>query len=65
MGSSFLVSQNELTFSKEAGEQFYLHEVFQFKERPRLCMLSGDMSQHVQLKLTDYQASFRRSGLVR
>ncbi|EFB3735487.1 DUF3883 domain-containing protein, partial [Escherichia coli] len=30
VGSSFLVSHNELEFSKEAGDQFHLYRVFQF-----------------------------------
>ncbi|WP_409999924.1 DUF3883 domain-containing protein, partial [Escherichia coli] len=31
VGSSFLVSHNELEFSKEAGDQFHLYRVFQFR----------------------------------
>lgn len=59
LASSFLVSHNELEFSKEASEQFYLYRVFQFRDGPRLFMLSGDLTQHVHLKATDYRASFR------
>lgn len=59
VGSSFLVSHNELEFSKEVGEQFYLYRVFQFRQGPRLFTLSGDLAQHVHLKPTDYRASFR------
>jgi hypothetical protein len=59
VGSSFLVSHNELEFSKEAGEQFYLYRVFQFRQGPRLFTLTGDLAQHVHLKPTDYRASFR------
>lgn len=62
MGSSFLVSHNELEFSKEVGEQFYLYRVFQFRQGPRLFTLTGDLAQHVYLKPTDYRASFR--GMV-
>lgn len=58
-GSSFLVSHNELEFSKEAGQQFYLYRVFQFRDGPRLFTLKGDLSQHVHLKPTDFRASFR------
>lgn len=57
--SSFLVSHNELEFSKEVGEQFYLYRVFKFREGPRLFTLNGDLSQHVHLKPTDFRASFR------
>ncbi len=59
VGSSFLVSHNELEFSKEVGEQFYLYRVFQFRQGPRLFTLTGDLAQHVYLKPTDYRASFR------
>jgi len=59
VGSSFLVSHNELEFSKEAGEQFYLYRVFQFRQGPRLFTLTGDLAQHLHLKPTDYRASFR------
>ena len=59
LGSSFLVSHNELEFSKEVGEQFYLYRVFQFRDGPRLFTLNGDLSQHVHLKPTDFRASFR------
>jgi len=62
VGSSFLVSHNELEFSKEAGEQFFLYRVFQFRQGPRLFTLTGDLAQHVHLKPTDYRASFR--GMV-
>lgn len=48
-----------MEFSKEACEQFYHYRVFQFRGGPRLFMLSGDLSQHVHLKATDYRASFR------
>lgn len=59
VASSFLVSHNELEFSKEVGEQFYLYRVFQFREGPRLFTLNGDLTQHVHLKPTDFRASFR------
>jgi hypothetical protein len=62
VGSSFLVSHNELEFSREVGEQFYLYRVFQFGQGPRLFTLSDDLTQHVHLKPTDYRASFR--GIV-
>lgn len=58
IASPFLVSHNELEFSREAGNQFYLYRVFQFRNEPRLFTLRGDLSQHVYLKPTDYRASF-------
>jgi hypothetical protein len=62
VGSSFLVSHNELEFSREVGEQFYLYRVFQFRQGPQLFTLGGDLTQHVHLKPTDFRASFR--GIV-
>lgn len=59
VGSSFLVSHNELQFSREVGEQFHLYRVFQFRDGPRLFILNGDLNRHVHLKPTDYRASFR------
>lgn len=59
LGSSFLVSHNELEFSREVCEQFHLYRVFQFREGPRLFILNGDLDRHVHLKPTDYRASFR------
>ncbi len=59
VGASFLVSHNELEFSKEVGEQFYLYRVFQFRDGPRVFTLNGDLSKHVHLKPTDFRASFR------
>ncbi|AWL52351.1 DUF3883 domain-containing protein [Klebsiella pneumoniae subsp. pneumoniae] len=59
VGSSFLVSHNELEFSKEAGDQFHLYRVFQFRDGPRLFTLPGDLSQHVHLKPTGTVANSR------
>ncbi|WP_371580013.1 protein NO VEIN domain-containing protein [Metapseudomonas resinovorans] len=39
--SSFIVSHNELEFSKDAAEQFYLYRVFQFRNDPKLFILRG------------------------
>lgn len=59
LGSSFLVSHNELEFSREVCEQFHLYRVFQFREGPRLFILNGNLDRHVHLKPTDYRVSFR------
>lgn len=58
--SAFVVSRNELEFSREAGEQFFLYRLFEFSRSPRLYMLRGDVSQHVALEALDYRAAFRR-----
>lgn len=62
VGSSFLVSHDELEFSKEAGEQFYLYRVFQFRQGPRLFTLTGDLALDVHRKPTDYRENCR--GMV-
>jgi Domain of unknown function (DUF3883) len=46
--SSFIISRNELDFSQEVGNSFYLY------------ILSGDISQQLHLEALDYRASFRR-----
>ena len=58
--SSFIISRNELEFSREVGEAFYLYRVFQFRESPALYMLRGDVSQQVHLEPIDYRASFQK-----
>lgn len=59
IASSFIVSQNELEFSAEVGDQFYLYRVFQLSSEPRLFILRGDLSSQLYLKPLDYRASFR------
>ncbi|WP_192858659.1 DUF3883 domain-containing protein [Pseudomonas putida] len=59
IASSFVVSHNELEFSAEAGDQFYLYRVFQLSGEPRLFILRGDLSSQLYLKPLDFRASFR------
>lgn len=56
----FIISRNELEFSREADDQFYLYRVFGYRDQPRLFMLKGDISEHVHLDALDYRASFKR-----
>jgi len=58
--TAFIISRNELDFSKEVGEAFYLYRLFQFRDEPALYMLRGDVSKHVHLEALDYRATFRR-----
>jgi len=58
--SSFIISRNEVDFSKEADDAFYLYRVFSFRSQPALYMLRGAVDQHVNLEPLDYRASFRR-----
>jgi hypothetical protein len=58
--SSFIISRNELDFSQEAGDAFFLYRVFQFRESPSLYMLQGDVAAKLHLEPLDFRASFRR-----
>lgn len=58
--SSFIISRNELEFSQEAGDAFFLYRLFQFRQKPTLYMLQGDVSKQLHLEPIDYRASFRR-----
>ncbi|MNE11551.1 hypothetical protein D3C80_1043150 [compost metagenome] len=59
IAASFVLSHNELEFSREADEQFYLYRVFQLSSDPRLFILRGDLSKRLYLKPLDFRASFR------
>jgi len=56
----FIISRNELEFSQEAAGAFFLYRVFEFRQKPALYMLQGDVSQQLHLEPIDYRASFRR-----
>lgn len=58
--TAFIISRNELDFSREVGEAFFLYRLFQFRDEPALYMLRGDVSKHVHLEALDYRATFRR-----
>ena len=58
--SSFIISRNELDFSEEVGDAFFLYRVFQFRSAPTLYTLRGDISKQLHLEPLDYRASFRR-----
>lgn len=58
--TSFVISRNELDFSREAGNAFYLYRVFAFRKDPMLYMLNGDISKQLHLEPMDYRASYRR-----
>ena len=59
-GSSFIISRNELDFSKEAGDAFFLYRLFQFRQSPALYFLRGDVSKRLHLEPIDFRASFRQ-----
>jgi len=57
--SSFVISRNELDFSQESGDAFFLYRIFEFRRSPSLYMLRGDVSKQLHLEPMDYRASFR------
>ena len=58
--SPFIISRNELDFSRQAGDAFHLYRVFQFRTAPRLYMLHGDLSTQLHLEPLDFRASFQK-----
>jgi hypothetical protein len=52
----FNVSRNEVEFSREAGDEFYLYRVFDFSVAPRLFILRGNLVETVALEPVDYRA---------
>lgn len=54
----FLISKNEVSFSKTSSSQYSLYRVFQFSDTPRVYRLDGDVSGLVNLTPTNYRASF-------
>lgn len=54
----FFVTQNELTFSRTAAQQFHLYRLFEFRKQPRLFDLAGEVSNHCRLDPVSYRASF-------
>lgn len=57
---AFIISRNEVDFSREAGEAFFLYRLFRFRDAPALYVLRGDISAQLHLEPIDYRASFRR-----
>jgi hypothetical protein len=55
----FIVSANELTFSKEATSAFFLYRLFQYSSRPHIFILQGDLEETLSLVPTDYRARLR------
>ena len=54
--SPFMVTRNEIEFSEEQEDTFYLYRIFNFAKQPHLFILRGPLSGHVELEATDYKA---------
>lgn len=55
----FYLTDNELDFSKSFSDQYALYRVFQFRDRPKMFKLDGDLEAHVNLMPKVFQAGFR------
>jgi hypothetical protein len=54
----FFISKNELHFSRDAGTDFTLCRLFEFRQTPHLFSLKGALDQHCDLDPVTYRASF-------
>lgn len=54
----FFITDNEVDFSEMYAAQFALYRVFQFRDKPKLFMLPGNLKENVNLKPKAYRASF-------
>lgn len=55
---SFLITENEVSFSTASSDKYVLYRLFNFRSAPRLFLLPGDIHQHVHLAPRVYRASF-------
>lgn len=55
----FVVSRNELEFSEESRDSFYLYRLFNFGTEPRLYILRGELSARLALEPIDYRARLK------
>ena len=58
MLTPFYISANEVRFSKANHRAYALYRVFDFRQRPKLFTLPGDVERHVQLSAVSYRARF-------
>lgn len=54
----FFVSNGEIALSKQAGDQFHLYRLFEFRKAPRMFDLPGQLDHHCVLDPLTYRASF-------
>jgi hypothetical protein len=53
----FYISRNEVEFSKVTSEQYHLYRLFEFRTKPRMFALTGDMHKQLRLDPVNYLAS--------
>lgn len=54
----FLMSAGEVRFSKEHAAVYQIYRLFQFRQRPKLFTLPGDVQRHVRLEALTFRAHF-------
>ena len=54
----FYVTKGELTRSQVSKDQFHLYRLFEFRKKPRLFDLSGEIERHCALDAVSFRASF-------
>jgi hypothetical protein len=54
--------RNEVEFSEEAEDAFWLYKVFRFAQAPGLFILGGTLTESVDLEALDYRARLRALG---
>jgi len=53
----FYISRNEVEFSRVASERYHLYRLFEFRTKPRMFCLEGDMKNRLRLDPVSYLAS--------
>lgn len=54
----FFASHNEISFARESADHFYLYRLFDFRKKPRLFSLQGDIGQICRLDPISYRCCF-------
>jgi len=57
--SAFFISPNELACSRSHADRYHLFRLFDFRQRPRMFCLQGDLHNHLWLEPNSYRAGIR------
>ncbi len=57
--SAFFISPNELACSRSYADRYHLFRLFDFRQRPRMFCLQGDLHNHLWLEPNSYRAGIR------
>lgn len=56
-GTPFYISRNEVEFSKATSDRYHLYRLFEFRTKPRMFSLAGNLHDQLQLDPVTYLAS--------